>query len=204
MTCLRYRLVYLYRTADRVADPRHFNADPDPDTIFSLKWRIRIRFFTLMRIQIWILLLIKVMRISDYWSTDPPRLYLEPPRLHCELLRPSTPPFWSFKALNFADPDPAFFTNADPDPKIMRIGSGSTFKFTSIQSQLQIKWTEKYIWRNLKPSSPFLYPFLSPRTTNTPPHPTPPLPTPPHPTPWIHLKKLGLARSWAKLGISWG
>jgi hypothetical protein len=64
-----------------------------------------------MRIRI--LLLIKVMRISDHWSTDPPMHHLYPTRLYCE------PPWINFeplKLLNFdldLDPDPA---NADPDP----------------------------------------------------------------------------------------
>jgi hypothetical protein len=35
-----------------------------------------------MRIRI--LLLVKVMRICDLWSTDLPGLQFEPPRLHCE------------------------------------------------------------------------------------------------------------------------
>jgi hypothetical protein len=42
--------------------------------------RIRIQLFTLMRIRI--LLIIKMMRICDYWSTDPPGLHFEPPCLH--------------------------------------------------------------------------------------------------------------------------
>jgi hypothetical protein len=55
-----------------------------------------------MRIWIRILLLIKVMKICDHWSTDSPRLHFEPPQV-----------------LNFdldADPDPAFDFNVDPDP----------------------------------------------------------------------------------------
>jgi hypothetical protein len=44
------------------ADPNHFKADLDPDSGFSLYMRIRIR----------ILLLIKVMRICDHWSTSDP------------------------------------------------------------------------------------------------------------------------------------
>jgi hypothetical protein len=35
--------------------------------------------------QIQILLLIKVMRICDHWSTDPPALPFEPLRIHCQL-----------------------------------------------------------------------------------------------------------------------
>jgi hypothetical protein len=69
--------------SSRDADPHHFNSDPDsafrcyakPDQTFPLK-RIRI------------LLLIKVMRICDYWREDPLKLrsknlklYFEPPRL---------------------------------------------------------------------------------------------------------------------------
>ncbi len=44
--------------SDMVADPRHFNADP---------------------IRVWILLLIKMMRICDHWPTDPSGLRFEPP-----------------------------------------------------------------------------------------------------------------------------
>ncbi len=64
--------------------------------------RIQIRLFSLMRIWIWILFLVKVLRICDYWSTDPQVLH-----------------FKSLKLLNFdlnADPDPALHSNADPDP----------------------------------------------------------------------------------------
>ncbi len=46
-----------------------------------------------MRFRIRILLLLKVMKISDHWSTDPPRLNFEPPRLYCERPRPSMTPF---------------------------------------------------------------------------------------------------------------
>jgi hypothetical protein len=83
-----------------------------------------------MRIQI--LFLIKVMRICDHQTTDPPRLHFEPPRLHfeppglhCERPRLHFEPL---KILNFdfdrdsdlsflsnVDPDPAFLSNVDPD-----------------------------------------------------------------------------------------
>jgi hypothetical protein len=52
--------------------------------------RIRIQLFTSMRILIRILLLIKVMEISDRWSIDPPGLHCEAPVLYWERLRPST------------------------------------------------------------------------------------------------------------------
>ncbi len=85
--------------------------------------RIRIQLFTSMRIRIRILFVIKVMRICDHWSTDPPGLHVGRPL-------PSTAPFWASKLLNFdlradqepdfpsnVDPDPASKTNADPGPK---------------------------------------------------------------------------------------
>ncbi len=50
------------------------------------------------------------------WSTDPLGLQFEPPRLHCEHVRPST----ALKVLNIdlnadPDPDPASQNNADLD-----------------------------------------------------------------------------------------
>ncbi len=74
--------------------------------------RVRI---TLMRIRI----LIKVIRICDHWSMDPPGLHFELPSLYCERTRPSTAIFWASKASEFlleADPDPTFHSNADTDP----------------------------------------------------------------------------------------
>jgi len=58
---------------------------------------------TLMRIRlrIWILLLIKVIRICDHWSTDSQGFHFEPPRLHCKCSRPSTTPFLISKAPEF-------------------------------------------------------------------------------------------------------
>jgi hypothetical protein len=44
--------------------PCHFDVDPNPT-------------FTLMRILIRILLLIKMMQIFDHWHTDPPQLHFE-------------------------------------------------------------------------------------------------------------------------------
>jgi hypothetical protein len=75
----------------------HFNADPD-------------------------LLLIKVMRICDNWSTDSSGLHFEPPRLHCERLRPQRLHLELLKLLNFAfnaepDPDPPFRSKKDPISK---------------------------------------------------------------------------------------
>jgi hypothetical protein len=71
---------------------------------------VRIKLFTLIRIQIRILLLIKGMRICEHWSTEPRRLHLGlqdsivsvhgSPRLHFEPL----------KLLNFD-------FNAYPDPQ---------------------------------------------------------------------------------------
>jgi hypothetical protein len=53
-----------------------------------------------MRIWVRILLLIKLMEICDHWSVDPPRLYFEPPGLHCERLRLSKVLFWALKLLD--------------------------------------------------------------------------------------------------------
>jgi hypothetical protein len=99
----------------------HFNADPDPDPSFhcvadpdpdpTSHFRIRI------------LLVIKVMRICDHWSTDPPRLHFESPRPHCSVCGPPLLRFEPLKLLNFdfnadLDSDPAFHskTDLDPDP----------------------------------------------------------------------------------------
>ncbi len=60
--------------------------------------RIRIQLFTSIRIQIQILLLIKVMQICDHWTPDPPELHFEPPRLNFETPRLH---FRSRKPLNF-------------------------------------------------------------------------------------------------------
>ncbi len=60
----------------RVGDPHHVKADSD---IYFPCNAYRIRLFTMMRLQI--LLLIKVMRICDHWYTDPPGLHFEPQRL---------------------------------------------------------------------------------------------------------------------------
>jgi hypothetical protein len=86
--------------------------------------RIRIQLFTSMRIwiRILLLLLLLIMRSHDHdhRPNDPPGLYSEPPRLHFERPRPSTPRlhFGASKAPNFdfnADPDPAFYSGADQD-----------------------------------------------------------------------------------------
>jgi hypothetical protein len=61
----------------KVADPHHFNADPDP--IFSLQCRLG----------------------SNYWSIDPPGIHFELLRLHCERPRASTAPSGSFKDPKF-------------------------------------------------------------------------------------------------------
>ncbi len=49
--------------------------------------------WTFLSMRIRILLLIKVMQICDYWSTDP-----EPRRLHWERSRPFLAPFWVSQA----------------------------------------------------------------------------------------------------------
>ncbi len=76
--------------------------------------RIRIRIFSLMRIRIWILLFIKVMRFCDCWSKDPPRLHFERLRLHCERPRPSMAPLWTSTAAAYW------------------LGCGSAFEFVRI------------------------------------------------------------------------
>ncbi len=78
--------------------------------LFTEMWiRIRIQLFILKWIWFRILRIIKVMRICDHWSTDPPGIHFEPPRLHCERPLPSTIPFSACET-------PAFHSNADPDP----------------------------------------------------------------------------------------
>ncbi len=52
---------------------------------FKAGLRIRIQLFTLMRVRVRILLLIKVIRICDHRCTGPPGLHFEPPRLHADL-----------------------------------------------------------------------------------------------------------------------
>jgi hypothetical protein len=76
---------------------------------------IQIPLFILMRIQIRILLFIKLMPISHQLSIEPPWLHFEPPRLHYE--RPPWLCFELLQLLNFDfEPDPASQNNADPDP----------------------------------------------------------------------------------------
>ncbi len=57
--------------------------------------RILIQLFTSVQFRIWILLLNKVMRICERWTTDPPGLHFESPRLHFEHPLPSTAPVWA-------------------------------------------------------------------------------------------------------------
>ncbi len=59
----------LVDTKGRVADPHQFNAVPDPAFHFSDQDP------TFHRFRIRILILIRVMRICDHWSTDPPGLH---------------------------------------------------------------------------------------------------------------------------------
>jgi len=86
--------------------------------------RIRIQFFTFMRIRI--KLLFKVMGFCNLCSKDSPGLHFEPPGLHfetsglhCERSWPSTALFFlDSKASDLnadPDPDPAFHCNANPD-----------------------------------------------------------------------------------------
>jgi hypothetical protein len=78
--------------------------------LLSTLMRIRILLSTLMRIRI--LLRTKVIGISDSKLSG----------LHCERQWPSTALFeplslQAFKFDFYADPDPAFYSNADPDPQ---------------------------------------------------------------------------------------
>jgi hypothetical protein len=54
------------------------------------------------------------MGICDHWSLSLPGLHFEPPDLYCKRPQLYTEPL---KLLNFdfADPDSAFHSNADPD-----------------------------------------------------------------------------------------
>ncbi len=79
--------------------------------------RIRIPVFTLLRIRI--LLLIKVMRICDHWSTDPLRPRFDTLKYPASTVSVyGTPWLHIFEPLQVidADPDlgPAFYSNADP------------------------------------------------------------------------------------------
>ncbi len=71
-----------------------------------------------MRIRI--LLIIKVMRICDHWSKDPPRL------VYTSIVRVRGPPLLHLgasKASEFdfnEDPDPAIYSNADPEPTFQK------------------------------------------------------------------------------------
>ncbi len=84
--------------------------------------RFRNRLFILLRIQMRMLLLIKVMQICDYWSTGPPGLHCKPPRLHFERPQRSNSLFTASKVLFYfnadsdPDPDPAVHAKADLVP----------------------------------------------------------------------------------------
>jgi hypothetical protein len=71
------RVIKIVSSSFRVADPHHFNEDPDPS--FHLM-RIQIQILTLKRTRI--LLHIEIMRICGHWSTNNPGLHFEPKRLH--------------------------------------------------------------------------------------------------------------------------
>jgi hypothetical protein len=101
--------------ATRVADPRHFNADPDPSFHRNV-YPDRIR------------ILVKVMLICDDWSTVQTRQgsilsqydaivsVHGPPRLHFELLNVgfNADPDLDLAFHSNADPDSASQNNADP------------------------------------------------------------------------------------------
>ncbi len=112
----------LFRTS--VADPHHVAADPDhsdadPYTLFTLM-RIRIRFSTLLRV--WILYRSDVnLRslfyrpfMALFWASTPPllassALYGSFSSLH--------PRLFDFDSDADPVPDPAFYSEADPDPQ---------------------------------------------------------------------------------------
>ncbi len=81
----------------------------------GMRIQIRIPLFTLMRIrvqiftfmQILILLLVKVTRIWDQWSTDPPEFHFEPSILHCKRPRLHFEPLKLFNFDINTDSDPA-------------------------------------------------------------------------------------------------
>ncbi len=84
----------------------------DPD-LNERKNKYTIPYKTRLRI-----LLIKVMRICDHWSTDLPRLLFEPPRPFVNVHGPRRLNFDPLKLLNFdfsGDPDQASKNNADRD-----------------------------------------------------------------------------------------
>jgi hypothetical protein len=107
----RYHAQYKLHCSNRVLDPHQFSADPESSIHFETDGS-RILLFTLMRIRI--LLLIKVMRACDHWSTDPLRLHFHSLRLHTRI---QSPPLLHFELwlLNFnfnVDPGPASQNNA--------------------------------------------------------------------------------------------
>ncbi len=106
-----WQVVYISSILNsNVADPHHFF------TLMRIQFwilrftlmEIRIQLFTLIRILIRILLLIEVIRIGNHWSADPPRLLCEWPR----------PPHDSILSLHSScfRSDPAFHSDADLDP----------------------------------------------------------------------------------------
>ncbi len=115
------------RLKQDVADPLHFDADPNPP--FQFDADPDPLFLTLSD---------KNLRPLVY--KESPRLHFEPLRLHYERLRPSTALIWDsidpelrlwcgsgscfwLLCIPDQDPDPAFHSDADPDPasQMMRI-----------------------------------------------------------------------------------
>ncbi len=98
----------LWNVACGIADPHNLDADPNPHPSIYL-----IRLFT------WMLILVKVIQIGVHWSTDPPKLCFEPPRLHCERLRTWKAPFWASQAYEYPDLDLAQIMriHVEPDPQ---------------------------------------------------------------------------------------
>ncbi len=160
----------------KVADPHHFNADPN-SALHQTDANQRPR----------------------HWSTHPLGLYFEHPRLHYECQRPSTAPYWastpplwasaalfgsilglhasivSFsgpprlhwwasKALEFfdwnANPDPAFQNNADPDPQPSyairyRFEARSQQLFLILASKIQVQ--KSFLWIRIRIAKLYLY-----------------------------------------------
>jgi hypothetical protein len=101
----------------------------DPDSLFTLM-RSRTRLPTIMRVRI----LVKVMRTSDYWSVL--SLYASVVNIH-------GPPWLRFEPLqlldfDYADPEPAFHSNADPDAACQK-------KAVTLRASKEHYWSTSYV-----------------------------------------------------------
>jgi hypothetical protein len=111
------RVNILTPLSPRIADPRHFTADPEPFFHFHTDQDPAFHFTADADSNPAPL---QSDGICDHWSIlDPPGPHFEPPVLHCERPLIFMALFLASTLLNFefnADPDPAFHFNADPDP----------------------------------------------------------------------------------------